>query len=184
MRLSLSEDQQIEMRHAYHEGAPGILISGLVWLTSAVICHLLGIRQAIWTLLIGGALIHPLSILLTKAIGRPAKTSKTNVLNQLAMASTIWLILCCAMAYGLYLFKPVLFFPAMMATIGSRYLIFASVFGRSIFWAIGATLIAAASFVFFSATAPVVAAALGGLIEVCFAFLVFFRASAPRLSPQ
>ena len=177
MRLSITEEQQHEMRHAYYDGAPGVLVSGLVWIAAALVCYQLGISKAVWTLLIGGALIHPITTIVTKAIGRPAKTSKANALNQLGMASTIWLILCCAMAYGLFLFMPTLFFPAMMATIGSRYLIFASIYGRSIFWAMGVTLIVAANLVFFSAVTPVIAAGLGGLIEVLFAFFVFSKAS-------
>lgn len=181
MRLSPSEEQQNEMRHAYYDGAPGILVSGLVWIAAALVCNLLGINQAVWTLLIGGALIHPITTIVTKAIGRPAKASKANALNQLGMASTIWLILCCAMAYGLFLLKPELFFPAMMATIGSRYLIFASIFGRPIFWTLGVSLIVTANLAFFSAAPPVVAAGLGGLIEVLFAFFVFSKTSKPAV---
>lgn len=184
MRLSISEAQQNEMRYAYYDGAPGILVSGLVWITATLVGQLLGTNQAIWTLLIGGAFIHPGTIMVTKAIGRPANTSKANALNQLGMASTIWLILCCAMAYGLSLQKPALFFPAMMATIGSRYLIFASLYGRSIFWMLGASLIVAAILAFFSAAAPVVAAGLGGLIEVLFAFFVFSKAAKSAAQPR
>jgi hypothetical protein len=179
MRLSLTEQQQEEMRHAYFDGAPGIVVSGLVWIAAALVCYQLGIDKAVWTLLIGGALIHPLGIVVSKVAGRPAKTDKANALNQLAMASTIWLILCCAMAYGLFLLKPVLFFPAMMATIGSRYLVLASVFGRPIFWALGVSLIVAANLVLFTAAPPALAAGLGGLIEVLFAFFVFLKAVRP-----
>ena len=169
------------MRHAHYDGAPGILVSGLVWIAAALVCYQLGINEAVWTLLIGGAFIYPMSVIVTKAIGRPAKTSKDNALNQLGMASTIWLILCCAMAYGLFLLKPELFFPAMMATIGSRYLVFASMYGRSIFWVMGVSLIVAANLVFFAALTPVVAAGLGGLIEIGFAFIVFSKASKPAV---
>ncbi len=167
------------MRHAHYDGAAGILVSGLVWVTAALVCHWIGVHKGVWTLLIGGALIHPVSLVLLKVLGRPAKTNKPNALNQLAMASTIWLILCCAMAYGLYLLKPELFFPAMMATIGSRYLVFASVFGRPVFWVLGATLIVAANAAFFLGFPSPVAAGLGGLIELVFAFRVFSKASAP-----
>ncbi len=181
MELSLTTEQQNEMRYAYYDGAPGILVSGLVWIAAALVCYQLGINQSVWTLLIGGALIYPLSVIVTKATGRPAKTSKDNALNQLGMASTIWLILCCAMAYGLFLLRPELFFPAMMATIGSRYLIFASMYGRSIFWMMGVSLIIAGNLVFFLAITPLVAAGIGGLIEVLFAFLVFAKASKSKV---
>ena len=182
MKLSITEEQQGEMRHAHYDGAPGVLVSGLVWLAATVVCYQLGINKGVWTLLIGGALIYPLSLIVTKTMGRPAKTSKANALNQLGMASTIWLILCCAMAYGLFLLKPELFFPAMMATIGSRYLVFASMYGRSIYWVMGVSLILAANLVFFAAVTPVVAAGIGGLIEVLFAFLVFAKAAKPAVS--
>lgn len=183
MNLSLSEQQQIDMRHAHYDGAPGILVSGLVWMAAALAGLRLGTHQAVWTLLIGGAFIYPLSAMLVKALGRPARTGKGNALNQLGMASTIWLILCCAMAYGLYLFNPVLFFPAMMVTIGSRYLVFASMFGMPVYWVMGASLIVAGGLACYAAIAPVVAAGLGGLIEVAFALLVFARTSRTAVRP-
>lgn len=97
------------------------------------------------------------------------------------MASTIWLILCCAMAYGLFLFKPAWFFPAMMVTIGSRYLVFASMFGRAIFGVMGVSLIVAGNVALFAAVPPVTAAAIGGVIAVLFACLVFSKASRPAV---
>ncbi len=167
------------MRHAYHDGAPGILVSGLVWLTAALVCSQRGNNAAVWTLLVGGALIHPIGTLISKSLGRPAKTHTTNALNQLAMASTVWLILCCAMAYGLFLLNSALFFPAMMATIGSRYLILATVYGRPIYWILGGSLLVAAHLLFFAAAPSAVAALIGGVIEVLFAFRLFSRASTP-----
>jgi hypothetical protein len=179
MQLSLSETQQQEMRHAHFDGGPGILVSGLIWFAAALVCYQLGINKAVWTLLIGGVLIHPISLLVTKALGRPASTSKTNALNQLAIASTLWLIVCCAMAYGLFLLKPALFFPAMMATIGSRYLIFASIYNRPLFWLLGLSLLVAANGALFLAFPPAVAAGLGAVIEILFAYLVFSKSNNP-----
>ena len=181
MNLLVTAEQQSEMRHAFCDGAPGILVSGLVWITAAVVCRVYEIHTGVWTLLIGGALIYPLSTVVDKALGRPAKTAKANALNQLAAASTIWLILCCAMAYGLFLLDAALFFPAMMATIGSRYLVFATVFGRGVFWIFGGSLLAAAGLVLYSAVPPEAAAGICGLIEVVFAFFVFSTASKPAV---
>lgn len=173
MQLTPTASHQAEMRNAYYNGAPGILVSGLVWIAAALVCHFVGTKQGVWALLIGGALIHPLGVLLSKLLGRPAKTEKTNALNPLAAASTIWLILCCAMSYGLFLLNPLLFFPAMMATIGSRYLVLASVFGRALFWALGASLIATGLWAAYTALPPSLAAALGGVIEIVFALCLF-----------
>ncbi len=177
MNLSLTEAHQQEMRHAYHDGAPGMLVSGIVWSAAAVVHTQLGMQHAVGTLLIGGALIHPIGILVTKALGRPGRTGRSNALNQLAAASTVWLILSCAMAFGLFLLKPTLFFPAMMATIGSRYLILASVFGRPVFWVLGTLLIIAGVVGFYVSTPAVIAAALGAAIEIGFSLFVFARSS-------
>lgn len=179
MRLSITEEHQHEMRQAHYDGAPGILVSGLVWTTATLVAYQLGINKAVWTLLIGGALIYPMSLVVTKLLGRSAKTSKTNALNQLGAATTIWLILCCAMAYGLFLLKPALFFPAMMAAIGSRYLVFASLYGRANFWVLGVILISAGQLAFFTGMSPVTSAGIGGLIEILFALFVFSKASKP-----
>lgn len=179
MNLTPTEAHQSEMRHAYYDGAPGILVSGLVWIAASVVCYQLEMDKAVWTLFIGGALIFPVSSLLEMILGRPGKTGTANALHQLGMASTIWLILGCAMSYGLFLFDPLLFFPAMMATIGCRYLVFATIFGRTVFWIFGGSLIAAAALVFYWAVPPAAAAGICGLIEVGFAFYVFSTASRP-----
>ena len=63
MTLPPTEAQQQEMRHAHYDGAPGILVSGLVWIAAALVCYQLGMNKAVWTLLIGGALIHPISLI-------------------------------------------------------------------------------------------------------------------------
>lgn len=177
MRLSPTEAQQAEMRFAHFDGAPGILVSGMVWIAAAVVCAQFGVSQGVWTLLIGGAMIYPIGMVFAKVLGRPGNADKTNALNQLAMASTIWLIVCCAMAYGLYLLKPQLFFPAMLATIGCRYLIFATVYGKAIFWVLGGSLVVAGNASWILGVPPVIAAATGGMLEILFAVLVFSRAS-------
>ncbi len=173
MNLSPTEAHQQEMRHAHYDGAPGVLVSGLAWMAATLVCYQLSVAQGVWTLLIGGALIYPISTMLTKWLGRPAATSKSNALNPLAMASTFWLIACCAMAYGLFLLRPYLFFPAMMLTIGCRYFIFASVYGKPVFWIMGVSLVVAGLACFFAQLAPTMAAAIGGLIEIGFAGYMF-----------
>ena len=70
MNLTLTEQQQQEMRHAHYDGAPGVLVSGLIWIVAALICYQLGIKQGVWTLLVGGALIYPISVIFSKALGR------------------------------------------------------------------------------------------------------------------
>lgn len=164
---------QQAMREAFYDGGPGMLVSGTVWAVAALVCHLQGVERGIWALLIGGALIHPMSVLLTKALGRPAASPKDNGLPTLAGTSTVWLIVCCAMAYGLSRHNVEWFFPAMMATIGSRYLVFATLFGRAVYLVCGGVLVVAGVAAVWLHLQPVIAAALGSGIEVVFAAVVF-----------
>lgn len=176
MNLELNANSQREMRDAFFDGAPGILVSGLVWATAAAVCLTLGAERGVVALLVGGALIHPVATVLEKALGRSAVSPKGNGLPVLAAASTVWLIVCCAMAYGLSRLHLEWFFPTMMATIGSRYLVFATLFGRSAYWIGGATLLLAGIGSFLAGLPPVHSAALGGVIEIVFAVAVFRHA--------
>ncbi len=180
MQLALNDRLQSEMRRIHYDGATGVLTSGLVWLTSSVVCFLLGTPQGVWTLLVGGALIYPISSMLDRFWVKPREAPSPNALNQLAWASTIWLIACCIMAYGLYHLREELFFPAMMVTIGCRYTVFATLYGLKVYWAIGLTLIAASCVSFFLLLSPPLAAMVGGLIEL--AFVPAFFASAKKFS--
>ncbi len=180
MKLALDSKAQEEMREAFYDGAPGILVSGLVWAAAALMCHLHGVATGVWTLLIGGALISPAANLLTRALGRSAASSKGNPLAVLAVASTIWLIVCCAMAFGLSLHDPTWFFPAMMAVIGSRYMVFATIFNRGAFWALGCVLVFAGVAASWLRLEPSHSAAIGSLIEISFAVVVFGSAARRR----
>ncbi len=179
MRLALDDRMQAGIRREHYDGAPGVLTSGLVWIAAAAVCFALGNKQGVWTLLIGGALIYPISTLLQRIWVQPIKDPPPNALNQLAGASTIWLIACCMMAYGLFHLRQELFFPAMMVTIGCRYTVFATVFGLRSFWILGLTLIAAGFASFYLWLAPWISALLGGVIELAFAGVFF--ASAKKL---
>ena len=180
MQLALNDELQSEMRRFHYDGATGVLTSGLVWLTSSVVCFLAGTPQGVWTLLIGGALIYPISSILDRFWIKTQKAPSPNALDQLAFASTIWLIACCFMAYGLYHLREELFYPAMMLTIGCRYAVFATIYGLKVYWAFGLTLIAASCASFFLSLSPPLSALVGGLIEL--AFVPVFFASAKKFS--
>lgn len=180
MRLALNDRLQSEIRRIHYDGATGVLTSGLVWLTSSVVCFLAGTHQGVWAPLVGGALIYPISSLLQKFWVKPREAPAPNPLIQLAFASTIWLIACCFMAYGLYQLREELFFPAVMLTIGCRYTVFATVFGLRAYWAFGLTLVAASCATFFLWLSPPLSAMVGGLVELVFAPAFF--ASAKKFS--
>ena len=178
MQLVLNDRLQSQMRREHYDGAPGVLTSAIVWLSASGVCFLVGTLQGVWTLLIGGAMIHPISSLLTRVWVRPDAVASPNPLNQLAGASTVWLIACCIMAYGLYHLRSELFFPAMMVTIGCRYAVFATIFGLAVYWVLGLGLMIGAVLSFFLWLSPPIAALVGGLVELAFAFVLFRGAKA------
>ncbi|WP_446916589.1 DUF7010 family protein, partial [Klebsiella pneumoniae] len=88
----------------------GVFVSGIVWLTTAAVIDSFSTKQAIWALLIGGGLIHPISTLLNKMMGVKMATSKGNPLTGLAMEGTIFMMMTIPIAYGLSLQRPEWFF--------------------------------------------------------------------------
>lgn len=167
MDMSISE-AQADMRRGYFSGGDGILASAIAWSVATAFAVSSSAQKAVWALLIGGMLIHPVSVVVCKLLGARGTHTKGNPLSQLAAASTFWLIFCLPLAYVLSLRKPEWFFPAMLLIIGGRYLVFATLYGMHLYWALGLAL-AAAGFALGYLAAPVhVAAATGAALEVIF----------------
>ncbi len=159
---------QSEMRRGYASGATGILASALAWLAASGVAVWAGPRAAIVTLLAGGMLIFPVSLLLCRMVGIRAGHPKANPLGRLAGASTFWLIFSLPIAYGVGLGEPSRFFLAMLLVIGGRYLVFATVYGMDLYWVLGLTL-AASAFALALLRAPLaVIAGAGAAIELGF----------------
>jgi hypothetical protein len=159
---------QQDMRTAYLGGAPGLFVSGAVWAIAGVVCLLRSPQAAVWALYVGGALIHPVAGLLTRLLGRSGRHAAGNPLGTLALATTIWMIMMLALAYGIALWRIELFFPAMLFVIGGRYLTFATLFGARAFWVCGAVLGLAGYAVAARHAAPAVGAFTGAAIEITF----------------
>jgi hypothetical protein len=160
---------QREMRHAYRDGAPGMLVSATMWLIAGCVAWRMAPAKAVWALFVGGMLIHPLSVLVCRMLGRPARHSPANPLGALAMASTFWLILMLPLAYYVSLTRIEWFFPAMLAVIGGRYLTFATLFGNRLYWACGATLALAAYLLANAKASPALGAFTGAAVEAAYA---------------
>lgn len=174
------EAAQADMRRSYLFGAPGVLVSGLVWLTAGVVALMVSAQAAVLTLLAGGALIFPLSMLLTKLLGISGKHSAGNPLGTLAGEGTFWLLAGCAIAYGMSVLRIEWFFPAMMLVIGGRYLTFQTLYGLRAYWVLGALLGAAGLALALVRAHPVVGAFAGAAIELVFAVVLFVQAKRGR----
>jgi len=176
--LSISQ-AQADMRQAYFDGAAGVLVSGLVWLVAALVAALATAPAAVLALLVGGAMIHPLSVLLVKRLGRSGRHAASNPLGRLAIEGTVWLLAGIAIAVLLQTLRVQWFFPAMLLTIGARYLSFQTLYGLRLYWLCGAAL-GIAGIALLLLRAPVVlAAATGAVIELGFAGLLFRQATKP-----
>jgi hypothetical protein len=169
--LTIAAAQQ-DMRTAYLGGAPGMFVSGTVWAVAGLVCLWHSPQDAVWALYAGGVLIHPLSVLLTRILGRSGRHAAGNPLGMLALAATIWMILSLFIVYGIALWHIELFFPAMLFVIGGRYLTFATLFGRKVFWVCGAALALAGYFLATRQAPPAAGAFAGSVIEIAFAFVI------------
>lgn len=168
-------DAQKDMRYGYLGGGVGMFVSGVVWLISGIIALNGEPNQAIWTLLIGGALISPVSGIVTKILGRPDKAAPGNPFVPLAMEGTIWLIFGSLIAYGISQMNSQWFYPAMLLTIGGRYLTFSTIYGMRIYWVCGA-LLAMAGFALVMLTVPFnIQPFTGAFIEIILAPFIFIR---------
>lgn len=133
-----------------------------------------GAGSGFLALFAGGVLIFPLSLLIARLVFRAPASSKGNPLERLALESTFMLFAGMLLAWCFLRVAPELTLPAMAVAIGVRYLIFRTVYGNALYWALGGVLavvggVTAAQIV----ALPVNTALVVGAIEVVFAGLIF-----------
>ena len=164
---------QTDMRRGYANGSIGIIVSGLTWLISAIVTYQYSASQAVWTLLIGGVIIHPVSVLLYKTIGLSGNHTKGNPLGNLGTEGTVFMIMCLPIAFGLSLQHTQWFFQGMLLIIGGRYLTFSSIYGIKLYWILGAILGIAAYLLFKNNVQSFGTLLTGALIEILFGLFMF-----------
>lgn len=163
---------QEDMRKAYLGGGPGAFVSGIVWLSAGITALMSTQQISVIVFFFGGMLIHPIGMLLSKALKRSGKHQDGNPLSHLAMESTIILFIGLFIAYLTFQFRPYWFFSIMILIIGGRYLIFSSIYGMRIYWVFGATLIVAGICgVLFNKQFHLIGI-VGGIIEILFSFII------------
>ncbi len=175
---------QTDMRKGYGNGSIGIIVSGLVWLTAAIVSLQFSDHHAIWTLLIGGTMIFPLSILLAKILGITGAHAKSNPLGSLALEGTILMIMCLPIAFGLSLLQSEWFFQAMLLIIGGRYLTFNSIYGIKLYWILGAILAIAAYLLIAFQIQSFGSALTGAIIEIIFGIYMLMTFLKKRNASQ
>lgn len=164
---------QIDMCKSYANGSIGIIVSGCIWLISAVIANQYSPQKAIWMHFIGGMFIYPISIVISKFNGLSGTHTKGNQLGILAMEGTIWMIMCLPLALALSLQHPEWFFQAMLLIIGGRYLTFATIYGNRTYWFLGFILGISAYILYNFKVQSFGSLLTGSLIEISFGIFMF-----------
>ena len=175
------KEAQLEMRNKHMYGATGVVVSGLMWLLSGLVAYNDSPTHAVWTLLVGGALIHPVSTVFNKILGVTGTASKDNALNNLAIEGTFFMLLCIPLAYGLSLQRTEWFFQSMLLIIGGRYLTFNTIYGNKLFWILGATLGVIAYVLFSLRSQSYISALVGSVIEISYGFFIYYNARKMKI---
>lgn len=136
----LSIDQK-EMRSVFLGGFAGQLVSGLIWITAATTSALSHVQHGMLVLFFGCMSIFPMTQLLLRIMGRPAKVDGENGLWALGPQIAFTVPLNFLLVGALTFYRPLLFFPASMIVVGTHYLPFITLYGMKMFGILSAILI-------------------------------------------
>lgn len=176
---SLSATQQ-DLARAYAGGAPGVLVSGLVWLIAGAVWQLHGTMAAFAALFVGGMAIHPLGVLIERTAFKAPKATIGKPLETLAIEATIPLFVGVLIAWVLLVRAPDLAIPVFAAIVGARYFLFHTMYGEIAYWALGGAILLAAGLALFGIGPPLNLGFLVGAIELATAAWILQRWRARR----
>lgn len=130
-------DAQRDIAAAYVNGAPGVLVSGIVWLAAGFVEPYQGTLTAFAVLFFGGMLIFPVSTLLSRMLFGAPTTMEGNPLERLGFESTVMLFAGILLGYVALNLVPQLTFPAIAVAIGARYFTFRTMYDDVTYWLLG-----------------------------------------------
>ena len=166
-------DAQKDMRDAFYDGLPGVFASGVVWLAAGITAWVGPPGTSLLVFFLGGTLIYPVGVALSKYLGRSGKPAPENPLTGLALEITGVLFVGLFIAWVVYQVQPDWFYPIMLLIIGVRYLAFRTLYGDRRYWLLGALLIVTGFIVFVQPTSFFSPALAGGCIEIAVALLAY-----------
>lgn len=170
---------QQSVRDAYVGGAPGVAVSGLVWVIAGFVLAHQGTALGYGALFIGGMFIQPLSVAISRALGAK-KAASGNALERMAIESLAILIVGLLVAYRLIEIAPALVFPTVALAIGARYMLFRTLYDDPIYWVLGGLLMAAGTAGLLGYLTPGAVPFAVGAIELVLAGVLFARARRTR----
>ena len=171
---------QRDLAQAYAGGAPGVFVSGLVWLIAGAVWQLHGVNAAFAALFFGGMAIHPLGVLVERVVFKAPKATIGKPLETLAIEATIPLFVGVMIAWVLLVRAPDLAIPTFAAIVGARYFLFRTLYGEIAYWVLGAAILAAAGGAMFGIRLPPNLGFVVGGIELVAAAWILQRWRAHR----
>ena len=132
---------QWDVQTTFVRGSAGQMISGTIWLVSAILGTWVSERYAIVMLVLAGTLIFPLTQLVLRLFGRPSALPKGHPMNQLAMQTAFIVPLCLPLIGAASLYNMDWFYPAFMLVVGVHYMPFMFLYGMWEFGMLAAILI-------------------------------------------
>lgn len=137
----LIHEAQKEVRSVFFGGFAGQLIAGVIWGVSAAVSTWRAPRLGMLVLFFASMLLFPLTQLTLRLMGRPAKLSSKNLLNQLAMQIAFTVPIGFVLVAAATLYRENWFYPASMVIVGAHYLPFIFLYGMPHFGALAGLLI-------------------------------------------
>ncbi len=166
---------QHDLSRAYAGGAPGVLVSGLVWLIAGAIWQTHGTMAAFAALFFGGMAIHPLGVLIERTAFKAPKATIGKPLETLAIEATIPLFVGILIAWVLLVRAPDLAIPVFAAIVGARYFLFRTMYGDIAYWVLGGAILLVAALSLFGIGLPLNLGFLVGIIELAAAAWILRR---------
>jgi hypothetical protein len=132
---------QQDVQSIFLRGSVGQLVSGSIWLVSAILGTWVSERSAILVLVLGGTFIFPLTRLTLRLLGRSGGLPIGHPMNQLATQVAFIVPLSMPVIGATSLFNINWFYPAFMLIVGAHYMPFIFLYGMWEFAVLSALLI-------------------------------------------
>ncbi len=170
---------QQNLRQAYVGGAPGVAVSGTVWVIAGLVLTRLGLASGFAALFFGGMVIQPLAVAISRALGAK-KPGGSNELERMAIESLAILFVGLLIAYRLIEVAPTLVFAIVALAIGARYMLFRTLYDDALYWALGGVLMAAGAGGVLGYLEAGAVPFVVGAVELVFAAVLYARAERSR----
>jgi hypothetical protein len=135
---------QRDVRTTFAGGFAGQLVSAIIWGVSAACATWYSHTVGIVVLVVAGCFIFPLTLLVLRAMGRPAGLPKGHPMNALGMQVAFMLPLNLPLVAAATLYRHNWFYPSVMLLLGTHYLPFVFMYGMPQFAVLAAALIVCA----------------------------------------